>query len=43
MLGISANTARTHLKHIFAKMDCARQSDLLRQVMSHPVWMLDLD
>jgi DNA-binding CsgD family transcriptional regulator len=43
MLGISANTARTHLKHIFAKMDCARQSDLLRQVMNHPVWMLDQD
>jgi DNA-binding CsgD family transcriptional regulator len=43
LLGISANTARTHLKHIFARMDCARQSDVLRQVMNHPVWMLDLD
>jgi len=41
LLGISPNTARTHVKHIFAKMDCTRQADLVHQVMNHPLWMLD--
>jgi DNA-binding CsgD family transcriptional regulator len=43
ILGISANTARTHLKHIFAKMQCTRQSDLIRQVTRHPIWVMDLE
>lgn len=29
-LGISANTARTHLKHIFLKTETSRQSELVR-------------
>lgn len=42
-LGISAATARTHLRNIFAKTGFARQSDLVRAVMQHPVSLLDRD
>lgn len=33
-LGISLNTAKTHLKHVFEKTDCNRQADLVRLVGS---------
>lgn len=35
-LGIGANTARTHLKNIFAKTDTRRQGDLIRLLLSNP-------
>lgn len=37
-LGISINTAKTHLKGLFEKMGCARQADLVRTTMAHPSW-----
>jgi DNA-binding CsgD family transcriptional regulator len=40
-LGISLQTMRTHVKNMFAKLDCSRQSDLVRNAMQHPIWMLD--
>ena len=43
-LGISVNTARTHLKHIFHKTGAKRQSELIHQVETGPAAMpLDLD
>jgi DNA-binding CsgD family transcriptional regulator len=35
-LGIGANTARTHLKSIFAKTDTRRQGELIRLLLSSP-------
>jgi DNA-binding CsgD family transcriptional regulator len=35
-LGIGANTARTHLKSIFAKTDTRRQGELIRLLLSNP-------
>jgi DNA-binding CsgD family transcriptional regulator len=35
-LGIAANTARTHLKSIFAKTDTRRQGELIRLLLSSP-------
>jgi DNA-binding CsgD family transcriptional regulator len=35
VLGISDNTARTHLKHIFAKTGSRRQADLVRRALTH--------
>ena len=35
-LGIGTNTARTHLKSIFAKTDTRRQGDLVRLLLSNP-------
>jgi DNA-binding CsgD family transcriptional regulator len=34
-LGVSDNTARTHLKHVFAKTGVRRQADLVRRVLTH--------
>jgi DNA-binding CsgD family transcriptional regulator len=34
-LGISDNTARTHLKHVFGKTGARRQADLIRRVLTH--------
>lgn len=43
-LGISVNTARTHLKHIFHKTGAKRQSELIHQVETGPAAMsLDLE
>lgn len=39
-LGISPFTARTHVKNMFVKMNCTRQSDLIRTVIEHPAWLL---
>lgn len=39
-LGISPFTARTQVKNMFVKMNCARQSDLIRAVIDHPAWLL---
>ena len=39
LLGISTNTAKTHLRGLFGKMDCSRQADLVRIAMSHPAWL----
>jgi DNA-binding CsgD family transcriptional regulator len=39
LLGISVNTAKTHLRSLFGKMDCSRQADLVRIAMSHPAWL----
>jgi len=38
-LGISINTAKTHLRSLFEKLDCSRQADLVHIVTSHPVWL----
>lgn len=35
-LGISVNTARTHLKHVFHKTGAKRQSELIHQVETSP-------
>jgi DNA-binding NarL/FixJ family response regulator len=35
-LGISVNTARTHLKHIFCKTGAKRQSELIHQIETGP-------
>lgn len=35
-LSISANTARTHLKRVFAKMGVKRQSELIRTLVTGP-------
>jgi DNA-binding CsgD family transcriptional regulator/PAS domain-containing protein len=41
-LCISRNTARTHLQHLFAKTDTARQSDLIRVLLgAHPPLRFD--
>jgi len=34
-LGISDNTARSHLKHVFAKTGARRQSDLVRRALTY--------
>lgn len=36
--GIGANTARTHLKSIFAKTETRRQGELIQLLLSHPVF-----
>jgi len=36
-LGISDNTARSHLKHVFAKTGARRQADLVRRALTHDV------
>lgn len=38
-LGNSVNTAKTHLRALFEKLDCSRQADLIHAVTSHPVWL----
>ena len=35
-LGISRNTAHTHLSRIFMKTDTSRQSDLVRRLLTAP-------
>ncbi len=35
-LGITDNTARTHLKHIFSKTDTRRQSELVKLIVNGP-------
>jgi DNA-binding CsgD family transcriptional regulator/PAS domain-containing protein len=35
--GITINTARSQLRSVLSKTDCARQSDFIRQVFSDPV------
>ncbi|MBF0141656.1 MAG: hypothetical protein HQL74_15445 [Magnetococcales bacterium] len=39
LLGISDDTARTHIKAVFSKTDTSRQSDVVRLVLSSPVWI----
>jgi DNA-binding CsgD family transcriptional regulator len=34
-VGITQNTARTHLKHVFSKTGAKRQADLVRRVLTH--------
>lgn len=36
---VSLNTAKTHLKHVFAKLGVRRQSELLQAVYSSPLWL----
>jgi DNA-binding CsgD family transcriptional regulator len=36
-IGISDNTARTHLKRVFVKTGARRQSDLVRRALTHDV------
>ncbi|MBF0421746.1 MAG: hypothetical protein HQL73_02015 [Magnetococcales bacterium] len=38
-LGMTENTARTHLKAIFDKTNTQRQSDLVRLILSSPLWI----
>jgi len=40
---VSVNTARTHLKNVFAKTGTARQIDLMRLILSSPVGHAVLD
>lgn len=37
--GISANTAKTHLKRIFSKVGVRRQAELLQAVYASPLWL----
>jgi len=39
-LGNSVNTAKTHLRALFDKLECSRQADLISAVTSHPVWFV---
>ncbi|WP_395021431.1 helix-turn-helix transcriptional regulator [Dongia sp.] len=39
-LQISVGTARVHLRNMFAKLGGGRQSELIRLVLSHPLWMI---
>lgn len=39
VLGIKVSTVRTHLTAIFKKTGTASQSDLVRTVLSSPIWM----
>ncbi|MBF0420130.1 MAG: helix-turn-helix transcriptional regulator [Magnetococcales bacterium] len=38
-LGITEQTARTHLKAAFGKTQTQRQGDLVRLVLTSPVWI----
>lgn len=38
-VNLSVNTARQYLKQIFQKTDTNRQSELVRKVMTSPIWM----
>ena len=38
-LGISLNTARSHMKSLFAKTGTNRQAELIRLVLASPAWM----
>ena len=42
-LGNSVNTAKTHLRALFDKLDCSRQTDLISTVTSHPIWLAGRD
>lgn len=42
-LGVSVNTAKTHLRALFEKLECSRQADLIQAVISHPVWLAGRD
>jgi DNA-binding CsgD family transcriptional regulator len=39
-LGKSVNTAKTHVRALFDKLECSGQADLVRTVASHPVWLV---
>jgi DNA-binding CsgD family transcriptional regulator len=39
-LQLSVGTVRVHLRNMFSKLGGGRQSDLIRQVLSHPLWMI---
>jgi DNA-binding CsgD family transcriptional regulator len=39
-LGISVETARTHLKHVLAKTGTRRQADLVRLMLNSPAALL---
>jgi DNA-binding CsgD family transcriptional regulator len=38
-LGIAADTARVHLKRVFAKTGAGRQAELVAKIMSTPLWL----
>lgn len=38
-LGIAVDTCRTHLKHIFQKLDVSSQPETVAKVMASPLWM----
>lgn len=38
-LGIRMNTARTHIKRVFSKTGTGRQGELIRLLLTGPVWM----
>jgi pimeloyl-ACP methyl ester carboxylesterase/DNA-binding CsgD family transcriptional regulator len=38
-LEISANTAKTHLKRVFAKVGVRRQSELVQSIYASPLWL----
>lgn len=39
-LAISVNTAKTHLKRVYAKVGVRRQSELVQAVYASPLWLL---
>lgn len=39
-VGITVNSARTYLRHIFAKLAISRQSELIRAVLTSPIMFL---
>lgn len=41
-MGVTQNTARTHLKSLFAKTDTSRQADLVKLVVTSPAWILHM-
>lgn len=43
ILGISDNTARTHVKAVFSKTGTSHQADVVRLVLSSPVWIQKTD
>ncbi|HIJ83479.1 MAG: hypothetical protein HW380_3178 [Magnetococcales bacterium] len=38
-LGMAENTARTHIKAVFSKTNTSQQADVVRLVLSSPVWI----
>lgn len=38
---ISVNTIKTHMKNLFSKLGCTRQSELIRLVLTHPTSIVD--
>ncbi len=40
LLRISPHTAKTHLRHLFEKMQCSRQAEIVQVAAQHPAWII---